>query len=135
MGNKLPSYKFWDWKSIIRTCIVLLVLGFVVLFFLNYSDWKRNQKSKNFSEETTGIVIDYVANEYISMSVTGNKLSTLSYEVTYQITVNGKQYVSHDKLVSSPKVQYFINKVEAGNNECIVKYDAKNPSNNQLVLK
>lgn len=89
-------YLGWDFKSIIASIVVFAIVGLIIYSFYKPTSDNLDRDNEYYNSETKGVVYAIERKTYYSQGFTGNKESTLKYEIRYYYNVNGYQYNGAD---------------------------------------
>lgn len=85
---RTKSIFFLDWRSIIKTFLLLLFLVVSILFFLNFGYVKMLVLAQRMDHETDGKLIAREAKYSLTQSLTGNKKTIEYIKLTYQYKID-----------------------------------------------
>ena len=85
---RTKSIFFLDWRSIVKTFLLLLFLAVAILFFLNFGYVKMLVLAQQMDHETNGQLIAREAKYSLTQSLTGNKKTIEYIKLTYQYKID-----------------------------------------------
>lgn len=130
--SKIPSWRFWDWKSIRNISVISIVIigGAFALIFT--SKWIGTKDHEEYTATNKALILDVQAIKYIDLTLTGNKMRLHGFEITYTYKIEetkyqGKYFTKNKNLVASIK--------EKVGHEIQIKYKPENPKKSIIHLK
>lgn len=130
--SKIPSWKFWDWKSIRNISVISSVIigGAFALIFT--SKWIGTKDHEEYTATNKALILDVQAIKYIDLTLTGNKMRLHGFEITYAYKIKGTKY--QGKYFTKNKNLAATIKEKVGH-EIQIKYKPENPKKSIIHLK
>lgn len=131
--KKTSNWLFWDWGSIFRAGLLFSALLLILAFAFLFPDWNRDQQAKEYNGNTTGTILSIESTEQISMTETGNKTVTYSYNIRYSFRIKSKTYVISEQVPNTIHIQKALERLDK-QSKVRVKYNQTKPEHSQIIF-